>query len=95
MAPLIPYVHDAKQNGFDDVLWMLDDYIKEMTVLNVFVLWVNRFGKLEIVTPLPDGTIFNGITRQSIIELKDYIRDVTGAELKERHISIHEVKSAH
>jgi branched-chain amino acid aminotransferase len=25
-------------NGFDDVLWLLDDYIKECTVLNFFVL---------------------------------------------------------
>jgi branched-chain amino acid aminotransferase len=26
-GPLIPYVHDAKLNGFDDVLWLLDDYV--------------------------------------------------------------------
>lgn len=37
IGPLVPTVHDAKINGFDDVLWLLDDYIKEMTILNVFV----------------------------------------------------------
>lgn len=38
LGPLVPSVTDAKMNGFDDVLWLLDDYIKEMTILNVFML---------------------------------------------------------
>lgn len=62
-GPLIPYVSDAKRNGFDDVLWMLDDYVKELTALNVFVLWKSRFGELELLTPSDNGTIFNGIER--------------------------------
>lgn len=36
LGSLVPYVSDAKQNGFDDVLWMLDDFVQEMTVLNTF-----------------------------------------------------------
>ena len=54
---------DAKSNGFDDVLWLLDDFVKEMTVLNVFTFWKNRFGTVEIVTPPSDGCIFNGTVR--------------------------------
>lgn len=38
MGPLVPSVSEAKSNGFDDVLWLLDDYIKECTQLNVFIL---------------------------------------------------------
>lgn len=38
-GPLIPVVKDAKDNGFDDVLWLIDDYVKELTILNVFFLW--------------------------------------------------------
>ena len=38
LGPLVPAVSDARRNGFDDVLWMLDDFIQEMTVLNVFFL---------------------------------------------------------
>lgn len=38
LGPLMPSVTDAKMNGFDDVLWLLDDYVKEMTILNVFML---------------------------------------------------------
>ena len=94
LGPLIPTVTDAKRNGFDDVIWLLDDYIQEMTVLNLFVLWKSRFGKLELITPPNDGTIFNGVTRQSIIDLKDRIKKEQGADLIERRISIHEVISA-
>ena len=42
IGPLVPTVRDAKLNGFDDVLWLLDDFIKEMTILNVFVLKKSR-----------------------------------------------------
>ena len=44
LGPLMPSVADAKMNGFDDCLWMLDDNITEMTILNVFVLWMSRYG---------------------------------------------------
>jgi branched-subunit amino acid aminotransferase/4-amino-4-deoxychorismate lyase len=73
-GPLIPVIKDARDNGFDDVLWLIDDYIKEMTILNFFVLLKSRFGsELELVTPSNDGCIFNGVPRQSIIELKEQI----------------------
>ena len=61
---------DAKNNGFDDVLWLLDDYLNEMTVLNVFTLMKTRYGTLELITPPDDGCIFNGTVRKSIIDLK-------------------------
>ena len=38
LGPLVPTVSDAKNNGYDDVLWLLDDYIKECTALNLFVV---------------------------------------------------------
>ena len=37
-GPLLPTIKDARQNGFDDVLWLIDNYIKELTILNVFFL---------------------------------------------------------
>ena len=63
LGPLVPAVSDAKSNGFDDVLWLLDDYIKETTVLNVFILQQSRYGWLELLTPPQDTCIMNGITR--------------------------------
>lgn len=77
-------VMDAKKNGFDDVLWLLDDYLKEMTVLNVFTYWKNRFGQIEIVTPPNDGCIFNGTVRKSLLELSDEIYKEKGVRLVEK-----------
>ena len=57
LGPLVPYVSDAKANGFDDVLWLLDDYIQEMTVLNVFFVVMNRYGEVELITSQDNGCI--------------------------------------
>ena len=27
LGPLVPAVSEARSNGFDDVLWMLDDFV--------------------------------------------------------------------
>ena len=45
---LVPRVADAWNNGFDDVLWLLDDYIKELTVLNFFALVQTRYNELQL-----------------------------------------------
>ena len=84
-------VADARQNGFDDVLWLLDDYITEMTILNVFVFWQSRYGHYELVTPPNDGTILNSVTRQTICDLKPTIKEKFNVDVQERKISIHEV----
>jgi branched-chain amino acid aminotransferase len=63
VGPLTPIIHDAKLNGFDDVLWLLDGYIKEMTFVNIFVLQKSRFGHLELITPPNDGCLLNGSLR--------------------------------
>ena len=81
-------------NGFDDVLWLLDDYIKEMTILNVFVLQMSRYGHLELLTPPDDGCILNGIARQTILDMKDDIKSKLGVTVEERQVSIHEVINA-
>ncbi len=93
-GPLVPTIVDAKNNGFDDVLWLLDGFITEMTVINVFLLWKSRFGKVELVTPPNDGCIFNGSVRKSVLELADEIKKETGIQVTERNISISEVISA-
>lgn len=62
-GPLVPTITDAKNNGFDDVLWSLDGFIKEMTYINVFALIKSRFGVVELITPPNDGCIFNGSVR--------------------------------
>lgn len=77
-GPLVPTIVDAKNNGFDDVLWTLDGFVKEMTVINVFAVIKSRYGEVELVTPPDDGCIFNGSVRKSIIELAAEIEKETG-----------------
>ena len=73
LGPLVPYVSDAKVNGFDDVLWLLDDFIQEMTILNVFFVIQNRYGEVELITPRDNGCIQPGNIRNSILDLEDQI----------------------
>ena len=87
----MPSVTDAKMNGFDDVLWLLDDYIKEMTILNVFILQQSRYGYLELITPPNDGCILNGVSRKTIIEMGEEIQEQFGCRVVEREVSIHEL----
>lgn len=73
LGPLVPYVSDAKENGFDDVLWLLDDFVQEMTILNVFFVVMNRYGEIELFTSMDNGCIQPGGIRNSILELGDQI----------------------
>ena len=43
-GPLVPSVSDAKMSGYDDVLWLLDDNVQEMTILNVFFVIKTKDG---------------------------------------------------
>lgn len=70
LGPLMPVIEDAKKNGFDDVLWLLDDYVQEMTVLNTFFVLINRYNQLELVTPPDNGCILANTIRNSILQLK-------------------------
>lgn len=75
----------AKKLGFDQVLW-LDakhrKYIEEVGAMNVMFVT-----KDKVITPALTGSILDGITRKSTIEIiKSF-----GLELEEREISIDEV----
>ena len=78
LGALVPYVSDAKLNGFDDVLWLLDDYVQEMTILNVFFVYKDRYGKLMLTTPLDNGCILPNTIRNSILDLADKIKEDVG-----------------
>lgn len=81
----------AKEEGFDQVLWLSDasrKLVTEAGVMNVFFVFeASRGGKLSLVTPRKDGTILDGITRRSIIALA---MDM-GIDVQERDVPIDEV----
>lgn len=75
----------AKNMGYDQVLWLdaiEKKYVEEGSGMNVFF----RF-KDKVVTPLNEGTILEGITRDSVMQIvKKY-----GIEMKEERININEI----
>lgn len=87
-APVLKALNRAKSRGFSDVLY-LDSvnkrYIEEASSCNVFIVKGNL-----ISTPATNGTILDGVTRRSIIEIA---RD-NGYEVEERGISVEELMDA-
>jgi hypothetical protein len=57
--------------GYDQLLWVLgeDEIVTEAGTMNFFVHWKNEKGEEELATPVLDGTILPGVTRQSVLDL--------------------------
>jgi len=80
----------AKQKGFDQVLWtdaFEHKYVQEIGTMNFFVL----IGNKAITPDLEAGTILEGVTRDSVIEVLKQL----GYEVEERPISIDDIIHAH
>ncbi len=79
----------AKQNGFDQVMWMdavEKKYVQEVGTMNLFFVIDGK-----VVTPATTGTILRGITRDSFLTiLKDH-----GFVVEDRLLSIHEITDAY
>lgn len=78
----------AKAKGYDQVLW-LDardfEYVQEVGTMNIFFKIAGKF-----ITPDLNGSVLNGITRLSVIDL---LRD-KGFEVTERPVSMKEIVEA-
>jgi branched-chain amino acid aminotransferase len=86
-AAILP-TEEAKAKGYNQVLWLdaaEHKYIEEVGTMNIFFK-ING----KIITPIRDGSILDGITRMSVIDL---LRD-KGFEVVERAITIDEIKEA-
>jgi branched-chain amino acid aminotransferase len=81
---------EAKEKGYDQVLWtdaVEHKWLQEVGMMNVMFV-IDGVG----VTPeLSEGTILNGVTRNSIITM---MREM-GIEVQERRLSIDEVVEAY
>jgi branched-chain amino acid aminotransferase len=86
----------AQQQGYEQVLWLLDDNVTEVGSMNVFFVLrdANDPNKVELVTPpLSRGDILPGITRDSILYLaRTEWNDVV--TVTERNITMSEVVDA-
>jgi branched-chain amino acid aminotransferase len=87
-ATMLP-LKEAQVKGFDQVLWTDGNehkYAQEIGTMNVFFIMNN-----VAVTPNLDGTILDGVTRDSTIQLlKSY-----GIKVEERKVSLDEIETAH
>ncbi|CAI0464302.1 unnamed protein product [Linum tenue] len=87
-APVLKAIARAKGNGYSDVLY-LDSvhkrYLEEVSSCNIFVLK----GRV-ISTPAAIGTILQGVTRKSIIE----IASDQGYQVEERAVAVDELAEA-
>lgn len=71
-APCIVPQLDAAKKGFHQNLWLFgeDETITEVGTMNFFVAIVNKdTGGKELITAPLDGTILEGVTRDSILAL--------------------------
>lgn len=78
----------AKAKGYDQVLWLdavEHEYIQEVGTMNIFFKIDGKF-----ITPRRDGSILDGITRMSVI---DILKD-KGFEVIERPITLTEIREA-
>ncbi|KAG0464553.1 hypothetical protein HPP92_020182 [Vanilla planifolia] len=87
-APVLKAQQEAKKKGFTDVLF-LDSvnkiYLEEASSSNIFLVKNNL-----ILTPKTGGTILEGITRASIIEIAGDL----GHQVEERPVSVDDLVDA-
>jgi branched-chain amino acid aminotransferase len=80
----------AKRKGYDQVLWtdaFEHKYVQEIGTMNVFFI----IGNTAITPDLEQGTILDGVTRQSSITL---LKEM-GFNVEERHLSIDDIIDAY
>ncbi|XP_076959982.1 branched-chain-amino-acid aminotransferase 2, chloroplastic-like [Bidens hawaiensis] len=87
-APVMKAIQRAKEQGFSDVVY-LDSvhkkYIEEVSSCNIFLVKGN-----VISTPATVGTILEGITRKSIIDIASDL----GYKVEERLVTVDELMEA-
>lgn len=72
-APCIVPQMAAATRGFHQNLWLFEqggeEYITEVGTMNLFTAWVAEDGVKELITAPLDGTILEGVTRDTILTL--------------------------
>jgi len=81
---------EAKKKGYDQILWtdaFEHKYVQEIGTMNVFFI----IGNSAITPDLTQGTILDGVTRQSVITL---LKEM-GYKVEERPLSIDDIIDAY
>ncbi len=81
---------EAQAKGYDQVLWtdpVEHKWLQEVGMMNVFFV----LGDTVVTPSLEEGTILNGVTRNSVITV---LRDM-GRKVEERPVNVDEIIAAH
>lgn len=96
-APCILPQLEAAKRGYQQNLWLFGPQknVTEVGTMNVFFAFKNaKTGKKELVTAPIDGTILEGITRDSVLALARERLDPNEWEVNERYCTITEIEEA-
>lgn len=88
-GPTIYVGIEAQKKGCQQVLWLFgeEEYLTEAGTMNMFLVLKNKKGETELITPPLDGTILEGVTRQSILDMTRKWGDI---KVTERPITMKE-----
>ena len=99
-APCIVPQLQAAKNGFHQNLWLFgkEEYVTEVGTMNLFVcIRDKKTGQKELITAPLDGTILEGVTRDSVLQLaRERIEGDSklGWKVSERYLTMKEIAEA-
>lgn len=103
-APCIVPQMQAAARGMHQNLWLFEDldpqtgekvdYLTEVGTMNLFVALQHKDGSKELVTAPLDGTILEGVTRDSVLSLARERLASQGWQINERKCTMQEVAAA-
>lgn len=95
-APCIVPQLEAASRGYHQNLWLFGEegYITEVGTMNLFTAWINEDGQKELITAPLDGTILEGITRDSILALAREFLTKEGYIISEKKYTIKQMSKA-
>jgi branched-chain amino acid aminotransferase len=96
-APCIVPQQQAASRGFQQNLWLFgeEEYITEVGTMNMFVAIADKeTGQKELITAPLDGTILEGITRDSVLQLARERLAPEGWKISERKFTMKDIADA-
>ncbi|RAL59191.1 hypothetical protein DID88_006646 [Monilinia fructigena] len=95
-APCILPQLEAAKRGFHQNLWLFgeEEFVTEVGTMNMFVAIKNKEGQKELITAPLDGTILEGVTRDSVLSLAREKLAKEGWIISERKYTMRELADA-
>lgn len=97
-APCIVPQMQAAKRGFHQNLWLFEqggeEYVTECGTMNLFTAWVRPDGVKELITAPLDGTILEGVTRDSILALARERLEPEGWAVTEKSYTMRQLDQA-